>query len=153
MVVGGLAGERRPLDHVLADLRHEASERLSAAGIALNWPLDEEQSDTSVDYVVQKALRSAMREMISNTIRHAQANQVTVRVERSAQTLRLVVADDGVGLPPLGAAGERQGFGLLGLVDRMEALGGAVTLPKVKQGLTVDLLFDLSGRGPRPEAL
>ena len=153
MVVGGLAGDRRPLDHVLADLRHEASERLGAAGIALEWPLDDAESAATVDYVVQKALRSAMREMVSNTIRHAGATQMTVRAERSDQTLRLVVAHDGVGLPPLGAKGERQGFGLLGLVDRMEALGGALSLPKVAKGLTVDLMFDLSGRAARPEAL
>jgi two-component system, NarL family, sensor histidine kinase DevS len=146
MVVGGLAGDTRPLDHVLADLRHEAAERLAGAGILLVWPLTDEDEEIRVDYVVQKALRSAMREMVSNTIRHSGATQMTVDVERSGSALRLVVQDDGVGLPETLPTGERQGFGLLGLVDRMETLGGSITLPKVSKGMMLDLTFNLSGR-------
>ena len=47
---------------------------------------------------------------------------------------------------------DRQGFGLIGLADRFEALGGALSLPKAAKGLTVDLRLDLAARQRPPTA-
>lgn len=155
LVVSGLAGERRPLADVLADLRHEAFDRLGAAGVALDWPLDAEtDAAVEIDYAVQKALRSALREMVSNTIRHAQASTMRIRIAREGDRLTLVASDDGVGMAadrPRDTDGIGLGLGLRGLAKRLEALGGALRLPPAAKGLTLELQVDLAGRMTRRE--
>ena len=158
LVVGGLAGERRPLEDVFADLRHEAFDRLAAAGVALDWPLEAHTpgAPVDIDYSVQKALRSALREMVSNTIRHAQATTMSIRIARDGDRLTLVASDDGVGMAgsrPSVQDGIGLGLGLAGLAKRLEALGGGVSLPPAAKGLTLELQVDLAGRTTRREAV
>jgi signal transduction histidine kinase len=52
--------------------------------------------------------------------------QIDLRVEE--ETLRLSVVDDGVGGARLGGAGLGGGSGLIGLKDRVEALGGTIDI-------------------------
>jgi signal transduction histidine kinase len=58
-------------------------------------------------------------EMLTNAAKHARASFVEVDAEASAGRLRLRVRDDGIG-----GADPVRGAGLLGLKDRIEALGG-----------------------------
>jgi signal transduction histidine kinase len=58
-------------------------------------------------------------EMLTNAAKHAQASAVEVEAEASGDTLRVCVSDDGVG-----GADPGRGSGLVGLKDRIEALGG-----------------------------
>jgi signal transduction histidine kinase len=62
-------------------------------------------------------------EMLNNAAKHARATVVTVDVEASGGMLRVCVRDDGIG----GADPDR-GSGLVGLRDRIEALGGTFTV-------------------------
>jgi len=54
---------------------------------------------------------------------HARASPVGVEVEAAGEVLRVVVRDDGAG-----GAGFTGGTGLVGLKDRVEALGGRILL-------------------------
>jgi signal transduction histidine kinase len=74
-----------------------------------------EHVEVSAYYVVAEAL--------TNAAKHARASVVRVDVEVDDAVLRVVVRDDGAG----GAAFGR-GTGLLGIKDRVEALGGYVQL-------------------------
>jgi signal transduction histidine kinase len=67
------------------------------------------------------ALYRAAQESITNARRHAQATRVSVTVHCDESRARLVVADDGRGFPP-----EREGFGLLGMRERVELAEGSV---------------------------
>ena len=58
-------------------------------------------------------------EALTNIAKHAQADQAVVDVEATPTEVRLEVSDDGVG-----GADVTAGTGILGLVDRVEALGG-----------------------------
>ena len=84
-----------------------------------------EHVEVSAYYVVAEAL--------TNAAKHSRASTVTVTVEADdAETvLRLAVSDDGVG----GAAFTR-GTGLVGLKDRVEALGGRIFLESPRGGGT-----------------
>ena len=62
-------------------------------------------------------------EMLTNAAKHARASMVEVNVEASGGTLRVCVHDDGVG-----GADPVRGSGLLGLKDRIEALGGTFSV-------------------------
>ena len=74
-----------------------------------------EQVEISAYYIVAEAL--------TNAAKHAQASAVTVTVETDAAhtVLRVTVRDDGHGGAEL-----TEGTGLVGLKDRVEALGGRV---------------------------
>ena len=62
-------------------------------------------------------------EMLTNAAKHARASMVEVNAEASGGTLRVRVHDDGVG-----GADPVRGSGLLGLKDRLEALGGTFSV-------------------------
>jgi signal transduction histidine kinase len=66
-------------------------------------------------------------EALTNVAKHARASSVAVDVEAVDGVLRLSVRDDGVG----GAAFER-GSGLVGLKDRVEALGGRIAVESAR---------------------
>jgi two-component system, NarL family, sensor histidine kinase UhpB len=70
-----------------------------------------------------------VQEALSNAVRHAEAKLVTVAIERCGDAgqalagVRVVVADDGQGM----AEHRRMGYGLMGLSERIAALGGRLT--------------------------
>lgn len=72
-------------------------------------------AEVAAYYVVAEAL--------TNTTKHARAMHAEVTVEPLDSALRVRVRDDGVG----GAASQR-GSGLIGLHDRIEAIGGAIDI-------------------------
>ncbi|HSJ58487.1 MAG TPA: sensor histidine kinase [Anaerolineae bacterium] len=68
------------------------------------------------------ALYRAAQEGLTNIQRHAQASQAWLVLDVRDGTVRLLIGDDGRGLPAAGA-GDR-GFGLRGLCERAVQLGG-----------------------------
>jgi signal transduction histidine kinase len=62
-------------------------------------------------------------EALTNAAKHARASTVDVDVEVTDGVVRIAVRDDGVGGADLG-----HGSGLIGLVDRVEAAGGEITI-------------------------
>jgi signal transduction histidine kinase len=140
-IVSGLSGRDLPLEAVLADLRHETAERLEAAGIALDWPpVELADPDRTAPYRVYKNLTSAVREVVSNAIRHAGAARITVEVLEADGRLIVTLADDGVGLPD--APGGRRS-GLANLERRLGEIGGVVEIPPAERGLTIRLTAPL----------
>ena len=80
---------------------------------------------------VENALFRIAQEALTNVAKHAQATQVTVTVEVEGGSLRLVVADDGLGFDPsttirahLAEPDGGRGWGLLNMTERAEAVGG-----------------------------
>ena len=62
-------------------------------------------------------------EALTNVVKHANATDVAVSVQRRGARLVVAIDDDGVG-----GAREGQGSGLRGLRDRVEALGGELEI-------------------------
>lgn len=71
-------------------------------------------------------------EALTNAAKHADASSVVVDVEADDGVLRLCVRDDGVGGADFG-----RGSGLVGLKDRVEALGGRIAVESVRGAGTV----------------
>jgi len=76
---------------------------------------------------VEAALFRIVQEALTNVARHAQAAQAVVTVETDLETIRMVIADDGIGFDTEGApkSDHRQRWGLLTMVERAEAVGGS----------------------------
>ena len=72
---------------------------------------------------IEAAIYYLVAEAITNIAKYAQATQASVAVERSNGIATVVVSDDGVG-----GAQPGPGSGLVGLADRVEALGGRLHL-------------------------
>jgi signal transduction histidine kinase len=85
-----------------------------------------------------------VREALRNTLTHADAHEVFVRVDISPDELRASVVDDGRGFDP--AAGSGGGTGLLSMRERAALLGGSLTLTSVVgRGTHIELLVPLTG--------
>jgi signal transduction histidine kinase len=80
---------------------------------------------------VEVAAYYAVSELLNNTAKHARASTVNVAVTSDDGVLRLVVCDDGVG-----GADPTRGSGLVGLRDRIEALGGGISVRSPEGGGT-----------------
>ena len=92
--------------------------RRSAVPVELDVRTDRplpEQVEVAAYYVVSEAL--------TNAAKHARASVVHVDVDTEDSVVQLTVRDDGVG-----GADARHGSGLVGLHDRVEALGGTIRI-------------------------
>ncbi len=73
------------------------------------------------------ALFRICQEALTNTARHAQATAVTIKLESRRDSLQLVVADNGVGIPETKVS-DRRSLGLLGMKERVALFGGEITI-------------------------
>ena len=76
---------------------------------------------------VVNCFAAVLREAISNTIRHAHAQNVTVRCMEHPSFYQLIVTDDGEGEAKTGGRAAAEGMGLGSMRERVEALGGTFT--------------------------
>jgi signal transduction histidine kinase len=75
-----------------------------------------EQIEATAWYVLAEAL--------SNVVKHAGASEVEVSLSQEDGRLGLVIRDDGRGFDP----GRPRGLGLTGLSDRLDTVGGSLTI-------------------------
>lgn len=81
---------------------------------------------------VESAAYFAISELLTNTVKHAAATRASVTVERTPDTLTVLVRDDGVGgIAPL------NGTGIRGITDRIGAVGGTVVIESPTSGASV----------------
>ena len=97
--------------------RHQIATKFTAEGLPERLP---EEIETAVYRIIQEAL--------TNVARHAHAKRVWVGLTGEGDELRLEVRDDGVGLPADNGATRPSGIGLIGIRERVRALGGTVSL-------------------------
>ncbi|HLH00005.1 MAG TPA: two-component regulator propeller domain-containing protein [Bryobacteraceae bacterium] len=93
----------------------------------------------------QNLLRIA-QEAVTNAIKHAGAKEVRIRLALQPKQLSMVVADDGKGFEQTEAFSETGGhFGLLGMRERAERLGGQLRLASQPgQGTKVEVTVPLT---------
>ena len=76
---------------------------------------------------VANCFAAVLREALSNAMRHACAQTVTVRCMEHPSFYQLIVTDDGVGEVQASGRGTAEGMGLASMRERIEALGGTFT--------------------------
>jgi len=90
---------------------------------------------------VQVAAYYIVSEALTNAAKHAHASVVHVDADMAGRALRLRVRDDGAG-----GADPTRGTGLVGLKDRVEALGGTITVHSpAGAGTSLDVELPLVG--------
>jgi two-component system, NarL family, sensor histidine kinase DesK len=115
-VRGAVAGYRRP--SLVTELA-AARELLAAAGIDARI----DSSPATLPPAADGLLGWAVREGVTNVVRHSRARSCTIRLARHPGRATAEIVDDGSGS---GAAGSSGGCGLAGLIERATAEGGHV---------------------------
>ena len=96
--------------------------RINFTADELNTPLDDDS---------RAILFRSVKELLTNVIKHARAESVSVRMESDRDALRIVVEDDGVGFDAhdhAHAGRDEGGFGLFSISERMADLGGRLEI-------------------------
>jgi two-component system, NarL family, sensor histidine kinase DesK len=131
-----VAGYRQP---TLQSELEGARQLLEAAGITPELEVDSEPLPLAVDNV----LALAVREGVTNVIRHSRARRCRISIKFGPTLASLRVVDDG----QPGEASTEGGTGLLGLSERARALHGEVHAGRSGDG------FELAVEIPRPGAM
>jgi PAS domain S-box-containing protein len=125
-----LAADLRPasLDHLglEAALRQYSRSAGAHVGLAVRFKargLAGERLPAAMETDLYRVVQEAM----TNVVRHARATRVDVLAQRRGEQVMVMVEDDGVGFEP-GQVRRGDHFGLLGMRERAEALGGTLTL-------------------------
>lgn len=134
-LIHGLS-ERRMEHCCLTDRLRSLSEMTHTVfGIPCKLDLEQvvvcEQKQENLYYIAQEA--------VTNSVRHAHATTVQIKLRCADSFAALTIIDDGIGLKP--SCG-RDGIGLQSMQDRAEAIGGELALEKAPAGgLLVRCLF------------
>lgn len=86
---------------------------------------------------VETALYRIVQEALNNAAKHAQANSVRIELQRTPSKVACSVCDDGLGFD-LSQQSGAQGLGLIGIRERLKALGGSLRLvTEPRRGTTI----------------
>ena len=104
---------------------------------------------------VETAIYRIMQEGLTNIAKHAAATHVTLQVWHEGGTVHSLLRDDGAGFvvaQVVGRTGPR-GLGLLGIQERLEALGGTLQITSVPgQGTTLQITLPVDPGAACPGA-
>ncbi len=142
-IINNPSGAHQSLEESLAELRLETVERLSASGLSLNWAVTGE-SLTGIAQDIVHALRSIIREGVTNTLRHAEASAMSISILLQDRNLCLTIADDGRGLHE--QSSHRAGLGLDSINARVDTLGGSLETANCNPGFRMTVAIPVEQR-------
>jgi signal transduction histidine kinase len=85
------------------------------------------EGERRLPIVIEQELYRIAQEALNNVMKHARAQQVTIRLQFTDETVCLQVRDDGIGFDPL-TARNAGGMGLHSFEQRAAKVGGSLTL-------------------------
>lgn len=143
-----ISAELRPglLDDLglTAAIEWQAHDFCSRAGLSCH--IRSEPEDIILDKSRSIALFRIFQEALTNIARHARATQVEINLERNTSTVNMEICDNGVGITAaqLAASGS---FGILGIRERVNSLGGSLNISGVPgRGTTLRVSLPLGAR-------
>lgn len=116
-----------PLSQVLEDL----ADTLSGLGPDVEWSIDIDPELDRYDETTELTLYRIAQEALTNALRHSGARRIefAARLEGPGRA-RIIVADDGCGLPPALLPGS----GIRGMRERIESVGGRIDIASAPGG-------------------
>jgi two-component system NarL family sensor kinase len=135
--------EGRSLEDALASIAADA--RLaSPRGPTIDVTVDAETAP-EIPAAVEQGLYRIAQQAVANSVRHAGAARVAVRLTWSPDAVALRVEDDGDGFDPTAVPGDR--FGLVGMQERARLLGGTLRVESAPgAGTAIDVRIPIGVR-------
>lgn len=151
-IVGEMSHEQVSLSRLLAEARHEASQRLSETSIMLEWLMLPENTNDEIvfHYRQHKAVKSALREIVSNVIQHSKASRLEVEIKQLDKTLHISLRDNGVGFSMSSQKEQGRGYGIKNLQRRLSELEGSVAIESNNNGTRILLVLPLLAVTDKP---
>lgn len=118
---------------LMAALQAEAN--LFAGRTSITCEVLEHADTEGLSHEVSTNIFRIFQEILTNVARHAGASEVRIAMNRTNDTLRLVVEDNGRGIDPE-ALQAPDSMGLLGMSERAELLGGTIAFSRLDEGGT-----------------
>jgi PAS domain S-box-containing protein len=113
-------------------------------GTDLNAELRIEGEQRTIPPHWEEGLLRITQESLTNTIKHANARNFRVTLDLRPEEVRLQLVDDGLGFDP---QEEHDGFGLIGMKERAEQIGGRLVI-RSKHGVGTEILVTLNNLTP-----
>lgn len=153
--VRGIINELRPMALDLglqAAIEWQVGDFRKRSGVACRLLIRDEALFSTIGSQAEIVLFRIVQEALSNVMRHAQASQVEIEFSSDACAVYVTISDNGIGITPQQQR-KKQCFGLIGIAERVTALGGhfEVGLPASGAGCRLALQIPLQGAG-RPAA-
>lgn len=128
-------------------------ERMERQGLAVQVDVPDDMPPLSDDRTT--LLYQCVRELLFNALKHAGTGEATVTMTQENGSLQIVVRDQGRGCDPVAVLESRNDtFGLFSIRERMEAMGGWMTLDSAPgRGTTVTLGVAINAAGARDEQI
>lgn len=125
----------------LADIRH-------IGGIAVTFTCDGKGIER-LPSAVETALYRVIQEAVTNVLKHSRAGHLAVTLTRNDDEVLVAITDDGRGFEVASALhGEHPPFGLLGMQERVRAIGGSVAIASdAGRGTVVHIRVPLARAG------
>ena len=123
-----------------AAIKELTAEWARRMGIAVEVRL---QGECATPLDIEEALFRVTQETLTNVARHSQARRVDVSLVCSAERLVLTIADDGKGFDVSHVAGH--GWGLRHMQERVQALGGTLSIVSSESGTRIEASVPLGG--------
>ncbi|MHC8395942.1 sensor histidine kinase [Pseudomonas sp. LB3P93] len=135
----------------LASLGLEASLRAhllkTLANTSMHWSLECHQRLTGIPEEMAVAAFRITQEAVTNILRHAEAKNLLIRLQRMPQGLALLISDDGLGFAPAADPGREGQRGMAGMVERIDQLGGTLAVTSEPgKGTQIEALFPWAPR-------
>ncbi len=116
-----------------------------ATGITSEFKLS--GSDVTLSTETNHQLQHIISEALTNVERHAQASLVYIAIEISSSEVNIEIRDDGRGLgckqDDIGIFLTEGKLGLAGMKERIEVLGGSLSIDGTKNGTVINVKFPL----------
>ncbi|MFI1994391.1 sensor histidine kinase [Actinoplanes sp. NPDC020271] len=144
-VVGLLRDDTDPFARPVPEQVRELVQRFELHGPPVRLDVPEEVGPWAPE--VAGAVQRVVQESLTNIARHApRASEVDVTVRQDDAGVHVRIADDG---PPPGRPPRRGGYGLIGMRERVEALGGTLRAgPRDGSGWLVDATLPVADLMP-----
>jgi NarL family two-component system sensor histidine kinase LiaS len=108
--------------------------------ISLKWDIE----DLVIPSSIEDQLFRVVQELLSNTLRHAKAEELEVYLNLIDQNILLRVIDDGVGFDPEKQQKKAGSYGLMNIRERITGIGGTLEIISFKnQGTSIEIKIPL----------
>jgi signal transduction histidine kinase len=127
-----------------AALKHLIDDESNHSGLFIDFTVD--GSRVKLDPLVETVLFRVAQEALTNVSRHAGCQQSQVILSYESDLVVLHIHDDGVGFEPTVYRSDRKGWGLAGMLERVEAVGGSLRIESCPgQGTSIEAVIPLMG--------